>query len=64
MRNFENYEVDENEYIEIHDTYCDEWSLDTYEENDFEVDCEEVEIEDTYKAVSYTHLTLPTNSRV
>ena len=35
--------VDENEYIEIHDTYCDEWSLDTYEENDFEVDCEEVE---------------------
>ena len=44
MRNFENYEVDENEYIEIHDTYCDEWSLDTYEENDFEVDCEEVVI--------------------
>ena len=33
MRNFENYEVDENEYIE----------------NDFEVDCEEVEIKDTYK---------------
>ena len=49
MRNFENYEVDEIEYIEIHDTYCDEWSLDTYEENDFEVDCEEVEIKDTYK---------------
>ena len=43
------YEDDENEYIEIHDTYCDEWSLDTYEENDFEVDCEEVEIKDTYK---------------
>ena len=48
MRNFDNYEFDGNEYIEIYDTYYDELAWDTYEEKDFEVEYEEVEIDDTY----------------
>ena len=43
MRDFTNYEFSENEYIEIHDTYEDNSIIDTYNENDFEV--EEVKIE-------------------
>ena len=47
MRDFTNYEFSENEYIEIHDTYEDS-IIDTYNENDFEVEVEEVKIDDTY----------------
>ena len=45
MRDFTNYEFSENEYIEIHDTYEDNSIIDTYNENDFEVEVEEVKIE-------------------
>ena len=48
MRDFTNYEFSENEYIEIHDTYEDNSIIDTYNENDFEVEVEEVKIDDTY----------------
>ena len=48
MRDFTNYEFSENEYIEIHDTYEDNSIIDTNNENDFEVEVEEVKIDDTY----------------
>ncbi|CUO74701.1 hypothetical protein [Intestinibacter bartlettii] len=48
MRDFTNYEFSENEYIEIYDTYEDNSIIDTYNENDFEVEVEEVKIDDTY----------------
>ena len=48
MKDFENYEFSE-EYIEIHDTYEDNCNIDTYNKNDFEVECEDVKIEDIYK---------------
>lgn len=48
MRDFTNYEFSENEYIEIHDTYEHNSIIDTYNENDFEVEVEEVKIDDTY----------------
>ena len=48
MKDFANYEFSENEYIEIHDTYEDNSIIDTYNENDFEVEVEEVKIDDTY----------------
>lgn len=48
MRKFENYEFDGNEYIEIHDTYEDDDITYIDEENVFEVEGEEIKIDDTY----------------
>ena len=48
MINYNNYEVNEDAYIEIDDTYKDEYEI-IIEDEDFEVEGdEEVEIEDTY----------------
>ena len=51
-RDYESEEYDEEEEYEFEDEY---------EETD---EYGEEEYEDEYEAVSYTHLTLPTNSRV
>lgn len=48
MKDFENYEFSEAQYIEIHDTYEDEEIENTYKDDYLEVECEEVEIQDTY----------------
>ncbi|MGM9532616.1 hypothetical protein [Intestinibacter sp.] len=42
-----NYEFSGTEYVEIDDTYRDEYEI-IIEDEDFEVEEEDIEIEDTY----------------